>query len=230
MKTVYTLLSFSLLGAAANAASIVQTQNFSFVPDGSQTLTFNEFDTMGGTRTLLSVTITTSLTKSGGSLYVDNDAALGAQGTISQSVTIDLSATDVTLLSTTLGAIGNNVIATSSYFASVEGDDGDGANYQEGGLDWGGTTFTVPTTVSRTEEVHSLAIDSFKGTGTTFAVKIDGTQGMSTSAISGAAGTFTPSTASGYVTVTYNYVPEPSSWIIVCGGLGAGLFVRRRRA
>jgi hypothetical protein len=47
---------------------------------------------------------------------------------------------------------------------------------------------------------------------------------------------YTVDTANAYtstkmaITYTYTPIPEPGSWLIVCGGLGAGLFVRRRRA
>ncbi len=234
MKTAHTLLSFTLLGAAANAATIVQTQNYSFTPTGNQNLIFNKFDTFGGNRILNSVTITTSLTKSGGSLYVDNDSATAGSGSISQTVRIDLTAPGVNMMSTSFGAIGSNVSSTTSYFVSLEADDGDGSQYQSGGPDWGGTTF-ADQTATRTEEVSSLVSDSFKGTGATFTINVAGVQSTDTQSISGASGAFSPASASGYVTVTYNYtdltpVPEPASWLIVCGGLGAGVFVRRRRA
>lgn len=228
MKTAHTLLSFTLLGAAANGATIVQTKNYSFTPTGNQTLTFNEFDTLGGTRTLLSVTVTTSLTKSGGSLFVDNDSAVSAEGSISQTVTINLSATGASLYNSTLdGAIGQGVTSTTNYFVALAADDGDGAGYHETGPDWGGTAF-AENTVTQTESVDN--INTYIGSGTTFTVKVSGIQYTDTSSISGVAGAFTAATASGYVTVTYNYVPEPGSWLLVCGGLGAGVFVRRRRA
>lgn len=233
MKTARTLLSFTLLGAAANAATIVQTKNYSFTPTGNQTLTFNEFDTLGGTRTLLSVTVATSLTKSGGSLFVDNDSAVGAEGSISQTVTINLSATGASLYNGDLdGPIGQGVTSTTNFFVSLTADDGDGVGYHESGPDWGGTAF-ADNTITQTESVDN--INSYIGSGTTFTVKVSGIQYTDAGTLGGAAATYTPAIASGYVTVTYNYsepapVPEPASWLIVCGGLGAGVFVRRRRA
>ena len=65
---------------ALNAATIVHTKYFNFTPDASQVLTFDKFNTNDGT--LTAITITTHLTKSNGSLYVDNDAATGASGAI----------------------------------------------------------------------------------------------------------------------------------------------------
>lgn len=232
MKTAHTLLSFTLLGAAANAATIVQTKNYSFTPTGSQALSFLRFDTMGGNRVLNTVTITTSLTKSGGSLYVDNDSMTAASGSITQSVTISLSSNDVDLLKVPSGSI-SSITATSSYFVTVGADDGDGNGYQAGTVDWGGTEF-ADKTVSLTETIRNSVEESFIGTDT-FSITASGIQSTDTSAVSGASGAFSPTSASGYVTVTYDYtdltpVPEPGSWLIVCGGLGAGVFVRRRRA
>lgn len=241
MKAAYTLLSFSLLGSAAHAAmTITQTQNFSFIPAASQILTFNEFDTMGGTRTLLGVTITTSVTKSGGSLYVDNESPMGASGEISQFVTISLSATRASLLlddgdEETFTSVGQNVKATSNLFVTLDPDDGDNGSvpgYDEGGPDWGGDEFSDNVTVTRTESIDPIAISSYtyNGTGTTFLITVNGDQNTNVSSVGGPSVTYTSAAASGYVTVTYNYVPEPGSWLIVCGGLGAGMFVRRRRA
>ncbi len=226
MKIIHAFLFATSLGGIASAATIVQTGNYSFTPTGNQTLTFNKFDTMGGTRTLLNVTITTSVTKSGGSLYVDNDSASPASGSISQSVTINLSATGASLLNEASdGLVGSNVTANSFYSVSLSADDGDGAGYQAGGTDWGGTEFSDVTT-SQSETAGSTA--SFVGSGTTFTIKASGTQATDTAAVSGVAGAFSPAVASGFVTVTYTYsVPEPAAALL--GGLGLLTLLRRRR-
>lgn len=231
MKTTNILLAFLLLCGSAKAATIVQTQNYAFTPSGNQTLTFNRFDTMGGTRILNSVTITTSLTKSGGSLYVDNDSAVPGSGTISQSVTVSLTSLDVDLSKEPFGALGANVTSTSNYFVDVGSDDGDGSEYQAGGPDWGGTTF-ADNTVSQTETVRDASETYFAGTGT-YAIKVSGVQTTDTAAISGASGAFSPATALGFVTITYDYtsltpVPEPGPWMMIGVGLSGALLFRRR--
>lgn len=231
MKTTKTLFAFLLLYGSANAATIVQTKNYAFVPSGNQTLTFARFDTMGGNRILNSVTITTSLTKSGGSLYVDNDSAVAGSGTISQSVTVSLSSTEVDLSKEPFGPLGAEVTSTTSYFVSVGADDGDGSEYQSGGADWGGTTFAENTT-SQTETVRDLSETYFAGSGN-YSIKVSGVQNTNTAAISGASGAFSPATAQGFVTVTYNYtdltpIPEPAPWMLLGSACAGVLFIRRR--
>ena len=226
MKVLSTLLLLTSLGGVASAATIVQTQNFSFVPNGSQNLVFNEFDTMGGTRTLQSVTITTSLTKTGGSLFVDNDSEVAASGSISQSITITLSSETAALVNNSFVTIGSaSVTANSYYFADLSADDGDGEFYQPGGSDWGGTSFGS-VTESETNSVGSIAIGSYAGAGT-FTFNVAGVQGSDTSAVSGVSGSFSPASASGFVTVTYTYVPEPASTML--GGLGVIVLLTRHR-
>ena len=231
IKTIPTLLSFTLLSGVAQALTIIQTKSFSFTPAGNQTLTFDKSGQDPGNWKLDSVTVTTSLTKSGGSLYVDNDSAVAASGSISQSITISLSSTGPILINTSYGAIGNET-ATTSYFVALAADDGDGEGYQAGGPDWGGTTFS-DRTVAKTETVAAFALDSYKGEGSTFSITVSGGQNIDTAAVSGVAGSFTPSTASGDVTVTYQYssigeVPEPEPWLMVCLSLGGTMFYRRR--
>lgn len=231
MKTTDTLLAFLLLCGSAKAATIVQTQTFSFVPAATQDLTFNRFDTLGGTRILNSVTITTSLTKTGGALYVDNDSGIGASGSISQTVTLNLGSEDVSMVSSLGQPIGTNVRALTSYFVTLGGDDGDGAGYQAGGVDWGGTTF-AESTVNQTREVSSSFQGSYTGTGT-FVITADGDQSINTSSVGGANGSFEPASASGFVTITYDYtsltpVPEPGPWMMVGVGLSGALLFRRR--
>lgn len=220
------LATLLLCCSTAGASTIIQTKNFSFTPTNNQTLTFDKFDDMGGTRILNSVTITTSLTKSGGSLYVDNDSGVAASGSISQSVTINLSATGVSLINAAFDSIiGSNVTSTSFYEANLAADDGDGPGYQPGGLDWGGTEFGS-VTAAQTESAGS--IDGYKGTGSTYTIKVSGTQSTDTATMSGVAGAFSPATASGFVTVTYNYIPEPATSMLLCVALGGILCYRRK--
>lgn len=231
-----------LIAGSAQAGSIVQIQSFSFVPNGTQTLVFDQFDPNGGElgiRTLTSITISWQLIKTGGSLYVDNDSTTPGSGSITQSVIIDLLSTDVALTDTGFSAIGQNITAVTSYTATVGADDGDidavvgnSDGFQTGGSDFDGTEFANSPTVTGSSDVNSGAYNSgavgYIGSGT-FEIDATGTQTGDTSAIGGAAFSGTPSTAFGDVTVTYNYtaIPEPSAALL--GGLGALLLLRRRR-
>ena len=227
MKSYLAIAFSGALASAGTAATIVQSGNFSYVPDGSQTLNFNQFDSNLGT--LIGITITTNLVKSGGSLFVDNDALTPASGVVSQTVRIDLTSAN-TLLDSSFQTIGDNIAASSFYSASVTADDGDGAGYQAGGTDNDGTFFSN-VNASDTGNVHSLFFSQYTGNGT-YSITVTGIQSISTSAVSGASGSFDPALASGDVTVTYTYspvvpVPEPSASLL--GGIGVLCLLRRRR-
>lgn len=223
MKALHTLTLAASLVGVCSAATIVQTQNFSFVPAGTAPLTFNQFDTSLGT--LTSITITTNVVKTGGSLFVDNESATAASGNINQSVTINLTSS-VGLVDSTFSPIGTGVTATSTYAASVGGDDGDGPSVQTTGPDYDGTSFG-PVSTSQTKDVNTAAFGGYQGVGT-YVINAGGVQGFDTSAIGGAAVAIDPATVSGDVTITYTYtVPEPSSALL--GGIGCLALLRRRR-
>ncbi len=224
MKAFHTLTLAASLASVCSGATIVQTQNFSFVPSGTAPLTFNQFDTALGT--LTSITITTNVTKTGGSLFVDNESATPASGNISQSVTINLTSS-VGLVDASFAPIGTGVSATSSYSANVDADDGDGAGVQSTGPDYDGTSFG-PTSTSQTKDVNSAAFGGYQGTGT-YVIDAGGDQGFNTSAIGGAAVAIDPASVSGDVTITYTFtaIPEPGSALL--GGIGCLALLRRRR-
>jgi hypothetical protein len=230
MKT-HTILALAALSAPAFGATIVQTQNFSFVPDGSAVLTFDQFDTLGGLRDLDLVTISITLTKLDGALFVDNDSVNPASGNITQTVTISLSAA-FGIVDNSFQPIGSGVQAVSTYFADLGGDDGDtdtivGNNdgfQNDGGVDVDGTNFGPETTTVGATTVNSATYGNYIGTGT-FDITINGLQGTSTASVGGAAFSGEPATATGSVTITY--VPEPS--IAILGGLGILGILRRRR-
>lgn len=224
MKAFQFLALAASLAGVCTGATISQTQNFSFVPDGTAPLTFNQFDTSLGT--LISITITTNVTKTGGSLYVDNESATPASGNISQSVTINLTSSSVGLVDAGFSPIGTGVSATSTYFANVGADDGDGPGVQTTGPDYDGTSFG-PVSNSQTKDVNTGAFGGYQGLGT-FVIDAGGVQGFNTSAIGGAAVAIDPATALGDVTILYTYtVPEPSSALL--GAIGCVALLRRRR-
>ncbi len=226
--------ALALFSATASAATIVQTENYSFTPNGSADLVFNQFDTSLGT--LESITISISLTKTGGSLFIDNDSTTPGSGDITQTVVIDLVSSDVTLTNTSFQPMGQNITAASVYSASVEGDDGDtdtivgnSDGFQDdAGPDNDGTVFSTPVNASDSDDVASAVWGDYQGLGT-YTLTVQGLQSSDTSTIGGAAFSGTPSEASGSVTVVYTYSPVPEPSITLLGGLGLlGLFRRRR--
>ena len=225
MKTLLTLALTTALTGIGAAATITQTQFYSFIPTNTTPLTFNQFDTSLGS--LTSITITTTVTKSGGSLFVDNDSATAATGTISQEVTINLSSGSVALIDGVPSPIGVNITATTGFGVTLAADDLDGAGFQVGGPDYGGTFFDS-LTVSETKNVNTGFFSGYLGVGT-YVINAKGTQGTDTTAVGGAAFQGTPANASGDVTITYNYeaVPEPASALL--GSLGVLALLRRRR-
>lgn len=225
MKKLLLIVGLSALSQVSNAQTFIsQTQNFNFIPDGTVPLVFNKYN--GLLADVDNIYIVVNLSKEGGSLFIDNDSASGGSGNITQTVRVDLSSGTVTLLDTSFGAIGSNVSAVSSYFATVGANDGDGAGYQFGTTDHDGTEFTTPVSASDDGNVNSIFWNQYVGSGT-FTINVAGIQSLNTSAISGVAGTFTPASAVGSVTVIYT-VPEPSSAMLV-GLASLGLMIRRRR-
>ncbi|MEI6656285.1 MAG: choice-of-anchor E domain-containing protein [Verrucomicrobiota bacterium] len=226
MKFRILFLALASIGLAS-ATTIIQTKSFSFTPTASSSLTFDMFN--NGLGTLTAITVTTNVTKSGGSLYVDNDSVTGGSGIITQSVTITLSGPP--LITNSFGDIASkSVTATSSYSATVGPDDGDGAGFQIGGVDYAGTTFG-DTSASKSADVGSVVWGDYRTTGAgTYIITASGTQAVDYNSISGVAFSGSPAAASGDVTVTYTYtaaVPETSSALL--GGLGVLALMRRRR-
>lgn len=224
MKALHIITLAASLAGVCSAATTFQTQNFSFVPTGSAPLTFTQFDTSLGT--LNSITITTNVIKTGGSLFVDNESATPASGNITQSVTINLTSSSVGLVDAGFSPIGTGVTATSTYAASAGSDDGDGVNYQPGGPDADGTNFGTVSN-SQTKNVNTLAFSGYQGLGS-YVIDAGGVQGFDASAIGGAALSINPATVSGDVTITYNYtIPEPTTALL--GAVGFLALLRRRR-
>jgi hypothetical protein len=210
---------------------ISQSQDFTFTPTGSVPLVFDKYN--GLLSAVSNIYIEINYSKVGGSLFIDNDSNSIGSGNISQTVTLTLSSSDVALINGTFQPIGSNISASSIYAASVGIDDGDtdmilfnNDGYQSGGVDHDGAIFSTPVSTSGSGNVNSLVWSQYVGAGN-FTINVGGSQSLDTSAISGVAGTFTPASAEGTVTVIYA-VPEPSSALLV-GMASIGLMFRRRR-
>lgn len=231
-KIAYPLLLSAVLIGAAPAATLIQTQSFAFLPDGSQDLTYNKFDTSLGTLTSVSVTI--SLTKTGGQFEVDNDSTESGFITLHHNVVGSLSVVSggVSLVRddlTSIGASGTLTASSSMSPQEVTGTSGDDTDT----FDATGLSDYVrfnPLHASATDSgtIASLAQAAFQGPGT-FVLGANALQSVNVTGLGGLQQAITVSDVSGEVTVTYHYdaIPEPASALL--GGLGFLALLRRRR-
>lgn len=235
MKPLLALTLSTAFAGLSSAATIVQTESFSFVPNGSRTLTFNSFDSTLGT--LTGVTVSVEMTKSGGRFEVDNDSDTSGVIDLTHSVIGQLTSSDVSLRKSGGGVVfvgqTGSVTATNSLTGQTVGvssGDSTTAFNATGNSDY---VLFEPTDTSASDSGSirtSDIADYIKAGPSTFNIQFGATQTVSANGLSGLQQAFTVASVSGNVTVTYNYiaaVPEPASSLL--GGIGCLLILRRRR-
>lgn len=211
---------FGFVSAVQASTIITQTKSYSGSPTFSTPLTFDEFDDAGGTLTLLRVTITLDATVADGKLVVDNDGEAVANTTVEFGATIELDSSDVSI------APGVDVTSTTSGSLSLSADNGDT------------TTFDSDTSQPDVDEIAGASnsassskdqsnLSDFIGTSQ-YDIEVDAIQTFDLGTIGGAQTQIDPLTASGDVTVVYEYIPEPASAALL-GLSGVALLARRRR-
>lgn len=226
MKIIHTLLIITAAGGVASAATTVQTRTITpFTAGGTESVTFNQFDTLAGTRILNSVTLGFSFDKLGGSYAVDNDSVDSGTIIFTHELRGRLSSADVNV-----GTTGTFLSATSQFQSFVGADNGDPQDqFNVGGPDY---VNYDPTDILGTGHNAAIAQSSwaaYTGTGT-FAITFEATQMFGVSGVGGLQSQTIASTVAPDMTVTYNYtnvVPEPSSALL--GALGSLALLRRRR-
>ncbi len=227
------LLLMPCLAAGADAATIVQTREFSFLPYATRTLSFDKFDNHGGNLTLTAVHVTIQYTRSGGYAAYDNESEASATITFTNRLTLLIDTGEVLDLtemgsSSRLGGA-TGLRATSSTSATVGADDDpDDPNFNSSGPDY--FRFDLPElTVGDSAYMQNTA--QFVGNGT-FDLQIEGSQQDTSQLLSGMKTSTSPSSVDGFMTITYEYavtpVPEPKFWSMACFAVGWALLMRRR--
>lgn len=235
MKTVrLCMLALGVSIFAVSADTIyTQTQTLSFgpdYPDFTSTLTFNKFDTWSGVRSLVSVHVLMTLTSSSGTLSVDNDGAEPASVNVALGASSSTSySPSVHFLDASYQPLLGNLTARTTGSYNLAANDGDtGGQFDAGGLDYAlmqGDTVTVSTG----GYVNSAFLSEFQKNGGDVSFDIDTavSQVLNFGSVGGVAGSFSPVTGSGSVTLVYEYVPEPASLTLLA--LGGIVFLHRRR-
>ncbi|MHC4984881.1 MAG: choice-of-anchor E domain-containing protein [Planctomycetota bacterium] len=117
-----------LLAGGASALTITQTETYAGTPNLSDTFTFDQFDDLGGTLTLVSIEILVELNIDGGQLILDNDGVDPAVGTYEFGAKSDISSTDVSLLDAAAQPVVAELEALTLGAFNLAGNVGDGAN------------------------------------------------------------------------------------------------------
>jgi len=227
LSAIFIVVGFLIclpVGSVGASTNIVQSKDFSGIPNLTETLNFKQFDDLGGTLTLQSIQVLLELEVSGGSMILDNDGVDPAAGTFEFGAKGSISSSDVSLLDIALDPVTGVVEAMHIGTFNLAGNQGDGQTdfdptNPDGMQYYGSIEFD-----SDSGFITPIVFSDYIGTGT-FDIEFGVTQWQDFGGISGIEWAIAPVSAVGKVEVIYNYVPEPATMAFLSIGL---LFCRRR--
>jgi len=228
MRNVIAAIAVGGCASAASAGmvgSTSQTQNFGpQAPDFTTSLVFNQFN--GDLADLVSVEVIVDLSVSGGNASVDNDGETSTTVDVEFGTSLGISSSDVSLLDGAFDPVTAGVNVLTNPSLSLAANDGDDINQ----FDAGGPDFDMITGVAGMDSdsgfINALFFGDYVGGGT-FSIDAIANTEFSISGGSAVQGSFVNQTASGSVTVIYNFVPAPGAAALF--GLGGLAAARRRR-
>ena len=202
------------LSATGMSAPIVQTETLSFsLSPGGATLTFDQFDTLGGTRVLEQVIVELNLTEQA-NVTAENDSNL--PGTMSVNLTGN--ATGAAPGMSVAVAINGSTAGVA--VAPSDGNSGTGPDFHDFGIVSGSDT------ASDSLHYSTDNLSAYIGASTVdFVITASG--GYAASGVTDATLIMSNFSASGDGELTYVWTPEPGSLSLL--GLGALALIRRKR-
>ncbi|MHC4610850.1 MAG: choice-of-anchor E domain-containing protein [Planctomycetota bacterium] len=215
MRTI--LVALTVVACTVATASAQDTQSyhdvFSFpLSPGGTTLSLPKFDDQGGTLILTNVmldldaTIRSFITSENDSLLPAPDFEVSLSG----------------LLSATAPDLSAIAAMSGSWQFGLDPADGipdSGPDYHDFGL--------LSASAADSDEIPPGDLSFYVGAGESFDVLVDGTAGWGFSGTTDATLTVDDLGTGGTVTVSYVYVPEPSSLVLLAAS--GGFLLRRRR-
>jgi len=207
-------LSIGGFGAHAGLVEIHTSESFGQVTDWTHTYQLPQFDDQGGTRTLLSVSVTLDATIDAmGS--AENLEAWDTQISLSLDASVSLTFLDESLVAPT-GIHKEEMFLASAFdgdidFEGPSGDSFDLSGAAEASTDRGGGDDLTPWIGGGLVDILGTGVSISSATGPGNVVFDFRTQ------------------AFGQVTIRYEYVPTPGSWAIMIAAMPMIMARRRRR-
>jgi len=219
MKRVSALLAVLATASFANAAMISYNANYGPINAATATQTIASLPLFDpGMGTLTKVTLTLDSTASGGSITWDNEAGVGSDITLGIGAEVEVTGPALlTAVAIPLQVGNGQADADNDGAADFIGTDsfgvaGGSGNDSDMDMSMAPATLAAYTGIGTFDVDLSSSVETFLSTSGGFG-PIDPV----------------PGTTEGTITITYEYIPEPTTLALlaVCGGM---TIVRRRRA